>query len=445
MTKWFDDGALHFALGIEDTFVPQERPGERAVDEYELTEHYTQWRSDLELVRESGAEMLRWGVPWHRVNPAPGEWDWSWLDAVMARFGELGIRPIVDLLHYGTPLWLEGEFANPDYPQRVAEYSVAVAERYRDVVTDYTPVNEPMIHALFSGEYGYWPPYRTGPGGLVEISAAIARGFVLSQRGIAEVLGDAATFVHVDAGFRYTGDAEAPEHRGTALRLRRQSYLVEDLVTGRVDDAHPLRPLLSENGMTDAALSWFGEAPVRPHVMGVNYYPRHSTEVFEAGVQHGGGFADPRPTRDDGVDGLLEVLRAYAERYGAPVMLTETCVTGTVDERIAWLDASVDAVVAAKARGLPIVGYTWWPLFDMYEWTYRHSTAAREEHLLSMGLWDLVETPSRLERRRNPVADRFAHHAREARGASSERRPQQPQQAQQSQQNSTTDHPEPRG
>ena len=43
--------------------------------------------------------------------------------------------------------------------------------------------------------------------------------------------------------------------------------------------------------------------------MGVNYYPRHSTEVFEAGVHHGGGFADPRPDQDAGVDGLREVLR----------------------------------------------------------------------------------------------------------------------------------------
>ena len=38
--RWFEDGRLHLGLGIEDTFVPQERPGERAIDEYELTEHY---------------------------------------------------------------------------------------------------------------------------------------------------------------------------------------------------------------------------------------------------------------------------------------------------------------------------------------------------------------------------------------------------------------------
>ncbi|MFB2554982.1 family 1 glycosylhydrolase [Herbiconiux liangxiaofengii] len=412
--KWFDDGRMHFGLGIEDTFVPQERPGERAVDEYELTEHYEQFDTDFALATGVGASFLRWGIPWHRVNPAPGEWDWSWLDRAMASFGEHGLRPIVDLLHYGTPLWLEGEFAHPDYPQRVAEYAVAVAERYRDVATDYTPVNEPMIHALFSGEYAYWPPYLSGPHGLVSISAALARGFVLTQRGIAEVLGDAASFVHVDATLRYAGDTDAPEHRETAERLRHQAFLVEDLVTGSVVEEHPLRPLLSSNGLSDDALAWFAEHAVRPDVMGVNYYPRHSTELFEAGVTHGGGFADPRPTLDDGTDGMLASLRDYASRYGAPVMLSETCVTDSPEARIRWLDASVGALQAARAEGLPVVGYTWWPLFDMYEWTYRHSTAPRAAHLLSMGLYDLVEPVDAggpLGRRENPVAARFREHA----------------------------------
>jgi beta-glucosidase/6-phospho-beta-glucosidase/beta-galactosidase len=408
--KWFDDGRLHFGLGIEDTFVPQERPGERAVDEYELTEHYAQFDGDFALAAEAGAGFLRWGIPWHRVNPAPGEWDWSWADRAMASFGEHGIRPVVDLLHYGTPLWLEGEFTNPEYAERVADYAVAVAERYQDVATDYTPVNEPMIHALFSGEYAYWPPYRSGVHGLVEVSSALAKGFVLSQRGIADVLGDRATFVHVDATMRYAGDTDAPEHRENVERLRHQAFLVEDLVTGNVGSEHPLYRMLTENGMADDLLGWFQTNAVAPDVMGVNYYPRHSTELFERGVSHRGGFADPRPTIDDGVAGLVASLRTYAERYGAPVMLTETCVTGTVSERIDWLDASVAALSEERAAGIPIVGYTWWPLFDMYEWTYRHSTAPRADHLLRMGLYDLVESVhpgGSLARRENPVAGRF--------------------------------------
>ncbi|MEV8924461.1 beta-galactosidase, partial [Klebsiella pneumoniae] len=90
------------------------------------------------------AEFLRWGIPWHVVSPERGRWDWSWTDRVLEGFAERGLRPIVDLLHYGTPTWIEGEFAHPDYAAFVAEYAARAAERYRGLATDYTPVNEPM-------------------------------------------------------------------------------------------------------------------------------------------------------------------------------------------------------------------------------------------------------------------------------------------------------------
>lgn len=405
--RWYDDGALHFGLGIEDTFVPQTRPGERAIDEYELTDHYAKYASDLQLAVDAGATFLRWGVPWYRVSPAPGQWDWSWVDRVVDRFGELGLRPVVDLLHYGTPLWLDRQFAHPDYPKVVAEYAVAFAERYGEAVTDYTPVNEPMIHALFCGVYGYWPPYLTGDTGLTTMVRSLGEGFVRTQQGIAEVLGDRATFVHVDASMRYSGDVHG-EHRARAERLRHQAYLVEDLVTGRVGEGHPLLGVLRGGGLDDASLAWFAEQAVRPDVMGVNYYPRISTEVFEEGVHHGGGFADPRPTEDAGVAGLVEVLTEAERRYGAPVMLTETAVTAGRADRIAWLHESVAAIRALRAVGHRVVGYTWWPVFDMYEWTYRHASGPRSDHLLTMGLWDLVEDGrGGLDRVRTPVADTF--------------------------------------
>ncbi|ERK72450.1 family 1 glycosylhydrolase [Leifsonia aquatica] len=408
--RWYRDGRLHLGLGIEDTFVPQARPGERAIDEYELTEHYERFDADFALAAGVGAELLRWGVPWYRVAPEPGVWDWEWTDRAIESMLGHGIRPIIDLLHYGTPLWLDGQFAHTDYPRHVEEYARRFAERYGDRVTDYTPVNEPVIHALFSGEYGYWPPYLEGADGFARIAANLARGFVRSQRAIASVIGDRAVFVHVDAAMSFIGDDTAPEHREEAERLRHQVHLVEDLVTGRVDAAHPLRDRLA-SAVPDDELEWFRVNAVHPDIMGVNYYPRHSTELFEPGVRHGGGFADPRPSVDRGAEGLRESLLSFARRYGAPVMVTETCVTGTVDERLAWLDDSLALVEGMRADGADIVGYVWWPLFDMYEWTWRHTDAPRADHLLTMGLHDLVESPDGLLRVANPVADRYREHA----------------------------------
>ncbi|MCA0295535.1 MAG: family 1 glycosylhydrolase [Actinobacteria bacterium] len=408
--RWFEDGRLHLGLGIEDTFVPQSVAGERAIDEYALTEHYRCFADDFALAAGVGAELLRWGVPWYKVAPEPGHWDWDWTDRAVDALLAAGLRPVVDLVHYGTPTWLEGQFANRDYPQHVEEYAGRFGARYGDRVRDFTPVNEPVIHALFAGEYGYWPPYLTGPDGFAWIAANLARGFVRTQEVLADVVEAGATFVHVEAAMAFVGDAEAPEHHAEAERLRHQVLLVEDLVTGRVDADHPLRPLLAR-AVPEWELQWFVEHATQPDVMGVNYYPRHSTELFEAGVRHGGGFADPRPSVDRGTCGLTEALESFATRYGAPVMVSETCVTGTVAERIAWLDESLAAVERLRSAGIAVVGYTWWPLFDMYEWTWRHTDRPRADHLLTMGLFDLVESPDGLRRVANPLADRFRAHA----------------------------------
>ena len=406
---WYESPELLFAVGIEDTFIPQTPFGERSLDEYELTQHYHFWHADLGLVRECGASMARWGIPWYRINPRRGHWEWSFLDRVADRFAELEITPIVDLVHYGTPMWLDNQFVNADYPHAVAEYAANVAERYAGTFEIFTPLNEPLLNVMYCGEFGHWPPYLRGDDGLVHLARAIGRGIVETQRAIADV-SSTATFVHVEASFRFAGDVD--DYADEVRHLRTRAYLMEDLVTGSVGDDHPLRPYLQRHGLTDGDLAWFAENVAVPDVMGVNYYPALATELFVAGEPHDGGPRDLRPRVDAWTDGLRDVLTSFADRYRRPVLLAETCFTGTADERIRWLDASVECVRALRSEGLPVVGYTWWSLFDMYEWTYRDGTGTVAEYLLPMGLWDLQPDGAGVLRRvRNPVADRYQQHA----------------------------------
>ena len=64
-----------WAGGIEDTFVPQARPGHRPLDEYELMGHYEHWREDLDLSTDLRLKALRWGITWYKVEPEPGKFD----------------------------------------------------------------------------------------------------------------------------------------------------------------------------------------------------------------------------------------------------------------------------------------------------------------------------------------------------------------------------------
>jgi beta-glucosidase/6-phospho-beta-glucosidase/beta-galactosidase len=79
----------------------------------------------------------------------------------------------------------------------------------------------------------------------------------------------------------------------------------------------------------------------------------------------------------------------YFERYGSPVFVSETASVGPVRRRDAWLDDSIAAVRRLRERGVPLVGYTWWPLFALVTWAYRQGTHPAEFYLKQMGLWDL--------------------------------------------------------
>jgi beta-glucosidase len=397
------DSSFRFAVGIEDTFVPHAFPGHRALDEYELTQHYRFWSEDLGLAADAGATAIRYGFPWYRLNPAPGRFVWDWADRVVDRLDELGLAVIVDLVHYGTPLWLDNSFLHNDFPARLAEYAAALAERYSGRLTAWTPMNEPQITAMHCGEQGIWPPRLTGHDGYVKLVRAIVRGVVATQRAVAEVSGGRATFVHVEATFRYAGETDSFAEEVELLRARQ--FLIQDLLGGQVDDAHPLAAYLGGHGFGDDDLAWCAANPAAPDVLGINYYPHLTTTEYRAGELLP---VERRPKRDDWTAGLEELLCTFAARYRRPLMLTETSVLGSVEQRLAWLDASVELVAGLRSQGVEIVGYTWWPMFDLVGWEYRDAFGPVGEHLAKMGLYDLEpDEIGTLHRRSTPVVDRF--------------------------------------
>ena len=376
-----------WATGIEDTFVPDTRAGLRSLDEYELTGHYRRWREHLELVGACGAGMLRWGIPWYRVEPEPGVFDWSWTDQVIGCLtDELGIAPIIDLVHYGTPAWLPGSFAGPDYPKYVARYAGTAARRYGRRVRYWTPLNEPLVNAQYAGRRGEWPPYLRGERGFVTLMLQLVRGI----QATVDALRDAAphaTMVHVEAAGLVRAASEELEPYA-ALR-RERGYLSYDLLAGRVVPGHALWAWLLRQGVTSAELESIARRPMAFDVMGLNFYPQWSTSRL---------WIDRRGRRrwslaENTGDGFGELLRSYYARYGAPLMVTETSAMRGISRKRAWLDRSVAAVHQARSDGIPVLGYTWFPLFTMVDWRYRTGSRPVEEYLIELGLYEFRRQP----------------------------------------------------
>jgi hypothetical protein len=168
---------------------------------------------------------------------------------------------------------------------------------------------------------------------------------------------------------------------------------------------HSLHDWLLRNGATDRDLEWFRARKVELDVVGLNMYPMFTDKRL---VRTKRGVRIQMPY---GGSELVERLgQMYFERYGSPVWISETAARGSVAKRRAWLDGSVEAVRRLRERGMPMFGYTWWPMFALVKWACRQGTRPPHEYLEQMGLWDLAPDASdacTLRRVHTPLVDAY--------------------------------------
>ena len=395
------DPSFLWTVGIEDTFIPDTRPGFRALDEYELAQHYKLWKQDFDLVAEAGIKFLRWGIPWYRVQPEPDRWDWTWTDQALDYLVNVkGITPILDLMHYGTPLWLENSFINASYPQRVAEYASAVVARYKSLVRYYTPLNEPMVNAEMCGKKAEWPPYLSGDDGFVKLTLALANGIVRTTQAI-NFEQPEAIIVQVEALWHtYTED---PSLELQVIHENARQYLCFDLVTGRVHNDYLLRNYLCKHGATETDFAWFEKNVVSFDIFGANFYPWSHGEIKkhrDGSIKHG--------TVPASGDKIQKVLLETNHRYHMPIMVTETSANADIDGRMRWMDETIQSVRELRANGIPVIGYTWFPLFTMIDWAYRKGKRPIKDYLIHLGLYDSAfDSKGVLKRHKTPLVNHY--------------------------------------
>lgn len=394
--------AFWWATGIEDTFITAPHPATgRTLDEYELTGHYDRWADDLGLVASLGVKTARYGMPWHRIQPDRSTWDWSFPDRTLERMLTLGVAPQVDLVHYGLPPWIEGAFLHPDYPNYVADYAARLAERFRGRIHWYTPLNEPRITGWYCGRLGWWPPFRRSWAGFVALMLAIARGIVATVRALERVDPEIVPY-HVDATDLF--ETDDPTLAEEAQRRQDIVFLALDLVSGRIDDRHPLWSWLQRHGASQTQLEAFLTDPIDLPVIGMNLYPMFTSKRL---LRDANGRLRIRMPYAEG-DLVTRLGELYHARYGVPLIVSETASMGSVRRRRAWLDASVEASARLRQQGIPLVGYTWWPMFSLVTWAYRQGQRPITAHLADMGLWDIdPDAAANLERLPTPLVGAY--------------------------------------
>src|SRR4029450_6463755 len=101
----------------------------------------------------------------------------------------------------------------------------------------------------------------------------------------------------------------------------------------------------------------------------------------------------------------------YYRRYRVPIMITETSAFGSDEVRAAWLQASVAGIKSLRSSGVPVYGYTWFPMHTMIDWRYRFGTEPLENYRIELGMFKLGVNPKGPRWTATPLVSQFRSYA----------------------------------
>lgn len=359
--------ALELWAGIECTV---NRVRNRFIDQVALSGH-AERPSDLIRLAALGISALRYPVLWERTEAEPAALRFRWADARLSLIRQLGLRPIVGLVHHGSgpP---QTHLLDPRFPELLAAYARSVAERY-PWVDDYTPVNEPLTTARFSALYGYWYPHARDDAAFVRALLVQCVAITRAMAAIREVNPHARLVQTEDLTFTHS----TPELAYQAEFENQRRWLTLDLLCGSVTPQHPLWSYLRANDADPALLEELAERPCPPDLLGFNYYATSERYLDQRldrfpPETHGGNgrdrYADLAAARACAPRGPERLLLDAWQRFEIPLALTEVHLNCTREEQLRWLAELWQAASSARERGADVRAVTVWAALGSYDW-----------------------------------------------------------------------------
>ena len=364
-------GDLALWGGFECTFA---RIGDDYRDQFAETRHAAR-EGDLTIVDAIGVRTLRYPILWEMVSPKhPDVCDWEWHDRRFAQLLALNIRPVVGLVHHGSgPRYTSLE--DPMFPYLLAEHGRRVALRY-PWVTEFTPVNEPLTTARFSGLYGHWFPHRRDVGAFLRMTVLQCKATLLAMRAIRKTSPSARLVQTEDLGRTWA----VPSLQDQADYENVRRWLSLDLLFGCVGPQHPFYRDLLRHGVSEADLDLLRDGEAAPDTIGINHYLT-SERFLDDRIDrfpvesHGGNdhvrYADVEAQRVWPIPvglGLQARLTETWRRYRKPIAITEAHHGCTRDEQLRWLHDVWEAARSAKASGVDVQAVTVWSLAGAVDW-----------------------------------------------------------------------------
>lgn len=378
---------------IWDTFA--ERPGAIAdrSDATVAADHYHRVAEDIALLKELGVDSYRFSLSWSRLLPEGcGRVNQAGIDhydRLIDDLLEAGIDPMVTLYHWDLPQVLEddGGWLNRGTADALAEYAALAGERFADRVAHWVPISEPSMIAMMGYGLGEHAPGRR----LLFDVLPVAHHLLLGHgRAVIELRNAGAASVgcaNNHAPMWPASDDEADVGATKLFDAMWNGLFLEPMLLGRYPgDLAPMLEGVARRG---------DMATIRQPLdfYGINYYspiriaagPEGADTPFQLVSPLGhtrtasGWSVVPNALRE-----WLVLVRARFRAALPPIVITESGSSwveapgsdGLVHDQARgdYLQAHVDAVAEAVARGVDVRGYYASSLLDSWDWAAGYTT-----------------------------------------------------------------------
>ncbi|WP_300681546.1 GH1 family beta-glucosidase [Nocardioides sp.] len=355
--------------------------------------HYHRVEEDVRLLAELGVDSYRFSLPWSRILPqGRGQVNQKAIDhydRLIDNLLEVGIKPMVTLYHWDLPQALEddGGWLNRATADALAEYAAVAGAHFADRVEHWVPISELNVIGILGYGLGEHAPGRRL---LFDVLPAVHHLLLGHGRAVVELRNAGAHSVGCANNHSpiWPASDDAADVGATKLvDALWNGMVLEGMLLGRypVDLAGAMAEYTRDGDM----------ATIRQPLdfYGVNYYSPMRIGATEEGadvpfrmisllghqITASGWSVVPHALRE-----WLIMIRARFRAALPPLMVTE-CGSSWIERpgedgvvhdtaRASYIDAHLDAVAEAIARGVDVQGVYVWSFLDCWEWARGFTT-----------------------------------------------------------------------
>lgn len=350
---------------------------------------YHTYPEDLALLSEMGFKNFRTSIDWTRIFPTgdetePNEAGLKYYDGLIDKIIELGMEPIITLLHYETPVNITlkyGGWNNRQVIDLFVKYGKVILERYKDRVKYWIAINQINL-IQFEPFNSTAIPYDTVDNYEEASYQAVHNQFVATAKlqKFAKEINPKMNFGTMVADCTAYPYSCNPDDVILALKRNRMEYFYTDVQFRggypqyalnyfaergiKLDITEADQKLLKENTLDYLAISYYYSQMVDATKNDLN--PASVTPNPNLKANPWGWAVDPQ--------GLYNSLSQYWDRYQKAIIIAENgfgmydqLEAGKVhdDYRIDYLSGHLSQMKKAMADGVEVIAYCAWGPIDI--------------------------------------------------------------------------------